>query len=98
MALMFRMDPGEELEAIAHDCIVGVLVASGSVLWLIARASNSAIGTRGRPRLAFAAALCTLVFVPGLLFSWQWSILQERRHKAQRVQERRSREQDGEAN
>jgi type VI protein secretion system component VasK len=98
MGLMFRMDPGEERDAIAHDCIVGMFVASGSVLWLLARTLNSGGAHSGRSRLAFAVALSMLVFVPGLLFSWQWSILQERRHQAQRLRERRSREQDGAAN
>lgn len=96
--MMFRMDPGEESAAVAHDVIVGVLVGAACFLGVLALPWSFFRTSRTRLRAAVMPSLAVGVLVPALLFYWQWSILEARRHRAQRYVERRSSEQDGAAN
>jgi hypothetical protein len=95
--LMFRMDPGEESAAISHDIVVGVLIAGACVLGVLALPASVFGTARVRLRFAVIPSVAFAVLVPALLFYWQWSILDARRHRAQRHVESREGEPNGAA-
>jgi uncharacterized membrane protein len=96
--MMFRMDPGEESAAVTHDVIVGVLIGGACSLGVLALPASFFRTARTRLRLAVIPSAAFVVLLPALLFYWQWSILEARRHRAQRHIESRTSEPGGPAN
>lgn len=96
---MFRMDPGEELVALTHDILVGILL--GAACFCAIRALPSRMFGSARRQLLAASipGAALVVVISTLLFARQWSILEaRRRNNAQRVMESQNSEPDGAAN